>query len=123
MPTYEYTCDTCGRPAQLFLSFAEYDRGRPSCPHCGAGTLRRRVGRVRIVRSAAARDQSLSDDPGLDRLDQDDPRALGGFMRRMAEETGEGLDGELGEIVGRLEHGESPAEIERSMPDLGPADD
>jgi hypothetical protein len=78
---------------------------------------------VRIVRSAAARDQSLSDDPGLDRLDQDDPRALGGFMRRMAEETGEGLDGELGEIVGRLEHGESPAEIERSMPDLGPADD
>jgi hypothetical protein len=36
----------------------------------------------------------------------------------MADEVGEDLGPELDEVVGRLEAGEDPEEIERSMPDL-----
>jgi hypothetical protein len=44
-------------------------------------------------------------------------------MREMAQEAGEPLDSEMAEVVNRLESGESPDSIERSMPDLGGGDD
>ena len=52
-------------------------------------------------------------------LENEDPRALAGFMRKMSDEMGEPLDAEMSEMVDRLERGESPEAIEQSMPDLG----
>ena len=49
---------------------------------------------------------------------EDDPRAMGRFMRQMSREMGEDLGDELAEVADRLEKGESPESIERSMPDL-----
>jgi hypothetical protein len=43
---------------------------------------------------------------------------MGRFMRKMAEESGEELPPEFNEVVGRLEKGESPEDIEKSMPEL-----
>jgi hypothetical protein len=40
-------------------------------------------------------------------------------MRTMSQETGEDLGPEFDEMVGRLEAGEDPEEIERSLGDLG----
>jgi hypothetical protein len=57
---------------------------------------------------------------------EDDPRAMGRFMREMTREMGEDLGAEYEEVVERLEKGESPESIEKSMPDLddvGPIDD
>jgi Flp pilus assembly protein TadB len=51
-------------------------------------------------------------------LDEDDPRSLGKFMRKMSREMGEDLGDDFGEVVDRLESGESPESIERSMPEL-----
>ncbi len=56
-------------------------------------------------------------------LESEDPRALASFMRRMSDETGEPLDAEMGEMIDRLEHGESPEEIEKSMPEMAGMDD
>lgn len=61
-------------------------------------------------------------------LDEDDPRSLGRFMKKMSREMGEDLGDEFNEVVDRLEKGESPDEIEKSMPELaddvgGPSDD
>ena len=52
-------------------------------------------------------------------LENEDPRALAGMMRKMSDEMGEPLDPEMHEVVQRLERGESPEAIEQSMPDLG----
>ena len=61
-------------------------------------------------------------DPGmLAGLEHEDPRALASFMRRMSDEMGEPMDAEMDEMVGRLEAGESPEEIEKSLPDVGDA--
>ena len=51
-------------------------------------------------------------------LDENDPRSLGKFMRKMGHETGEDLGDEFNEVVDRLEKGEAPESIEQSMPDL-----
>ena len=119
MPVYEYVCRACGRRARLSMSFAEYDRAAPACPHCGRAELRRRLGRVAVARSESSRLDGLMDDPALDALDENDPRAMGRMMRRMSEDLGEEMGQEFDEVVGRLESGESPAEIEAGMPGLG----
>lgn len=121
MPHYDYRCQDCGRRARLFFTYAEYDKADPHCPHC-AGRLQRRIGRVAIARGDDARTDDLLDDALLGALDADDPRALGRMMRRMSEETGEPLDAELGEVVDRLEKGQSADEIEAALPDLDGGD-
>ena len=54
---------------------------------------------------------------------EDDPRALGQMMRKMGNEMGEDLGPEFNEVVGRLESGQDPEEIEKALPELGEEDD
>jgi hypothetical protein len=54
----------------------------------------------------------------LDGLDEDDPKSVARWMRRMSQETGEDLGPEFDEVIDRLEAGQSPEDIEESMPDL-----
>jgi hypothetical protein len=79
----------------------------------------RLVSRVRVLRSEESRMENLADDAMLTDLDENDPRSLGRWMRKMSQEMGEELGPEFNEIVGRLEAGEDPEEIEKSMPELG----
>ncbi|MCA9966205.1 MAG: hypothetical protein KC423_18270, partial [Anaerolineales bacterium] len=65
-----------------------------------------------------ARLDSFSDDAMLAGFDEDDPQAMGRFMRKMSQEMGEDLGDEFNEVVDRLEKGESPETIEKAMPDL-----
>jgi hypothetical protein len=57
---------------------------------------------------------------GLDGLD-DDPKEMGRMMRKMGKEMGEEMPPEFDEVVGRLEAGQSPEEIESAVPNLGEA--
>ena len=61
----------------------------------------------------------MADESFMTGLENEDPRALAGMMRKMSDEMGEPLDPEMHEVVQRLERGESPESIEQSMPDLG----
>jgi putative FmdB family regulatory protein len=122
MPYYDYRCDDCRRAVRLFFSYSDYETARPGCPHCGSSQLRRRIGRIAVAKSEEARMDMLADDSMLAGLDEDDPRSLGKFMRKMGQEMGEDLGDEFHEVVNRLERGESPEAIEQSMPDLGAAD-
>ncbi len=45
-------------------------------------------------------------------LENEDPQALAHFMRRMSDETGEPIDPEMSEVIGRLEAGEKLDSIE-----------
>jgi hypothetical protein len=61
-------------------------------------------------------------------IDENDPRAMGRMMRRMAELSGEKLDGEMEEVVRKLEEGADPDALEAQMGDAfgdpeGGADD
>ncbi|MDH4207385.1 MAG: zinc ribbon domain-containing protein [Anaerolineae bacterium] len=113
MPLYEYRCSGCRRRVTLLRSFS--DTSTPCCPHCQSEDLTRLISRVSILRSEESRLESLADPSSLGDLDESDPRSVARWMRKMGEETGEDLGPEFHEMVGRLEAGESPEDVEESM--------
>lgn len=148
MPIYEYLCPTCNR-VYSFLSPRISTDAHPTCPRCGATDLRRKISRFAFARGAGDRAQPPAagpdagpdplDDPRVERemmrlmadaerMDENDPRQMGRFMRRMSELTGEPLDEAAAEAVRRLEAGEDPERIEDDLGDVfgagfGDADD
>ena len=74
-----------------------------------------------FVRSEESRLESLADPASFSGLDENDPKSIGRWMRKMSSEIGEDLGGEFNEVVDRLEAGEDPESIEKSIPDLGGA--
>ena len=124
MPIYEYACLDCRKRVNVFFrTFAEASDEAALCPICDGDNLRRLVSRVAVTRSEDSRLDDLADDSSLlSGLESEDPRALAHFMRKMSDEMGEPLDAEMTEMVGRLESGESPDDIEQSMPELADTD-
>ena len=131
MPIYEYRCGNCHRKVSIFWrSFSTVDESKAQCTFCGSTKLSRLASRVRVIRGGGSQSDSgpAAPDAGegaddammneLGGLDENDPRALGHFMRKMAAEAGEEMGPEFDEIVGRLEKGEDPEKIEQSMGDL-----
>jgi putative FmdB family regulatory protein len=118
MPDYEFYCNDCHRLGKLFFTYAEYDAVVPICPHCGSDKLKRVISRVALVKSEDSRLDSLDPENLMAGVDEDDPRSLGRFMRKMNNEMGEDMGEEFNEVVERLESGESPDSIEKTMPDL-----
>lgn len=119
MPFYDYRCQACRRPVRLFFTYAAYDSAAPICPYCQSNQLKRRISRVAVAKSEDARMDNMLSDTDMAGLDDEDPRALGRFMRKMSHEMGEDLGDEFGEVVDRLERGESPEDIEKALPELG----
>ena len=118
MPTYEYRCQDCQRRFSIFMTFAEYGKKAVNCPHCKSERVQRKIGKVRVARSPDFSADNMPDPSSIEGLEED-PRALGRMMRQMSQQVGEDLPPEFNEVVGRLEKGQSPEEIERELPDLG----
>jgi putative FmdB family regulatory protein len=118
MPNYDYRCLNCKRRFSVFMSYSEYGQKSVQCPHCSSEKVQRRIGRVRFARSEESRLENMADPSNLEGL-EDDPRALGRMMRKMGKEMGEEIGPEFDEVVDRLEAGQDPEEIEKSIPGLG----
>jgi putative FmdB family regulatory protein len=123
MPTYEYRCLDCGKRASVYQTYDEYGKIEVNCPHCASVNLQRLLNRVRIARSEESRIDTLADPSAWGDFDEQDPRSMARMMRKMGDELGEEMPPEFDEVVGRLEAGESPEEIEKNLPDLGLGDD
>jgi len=120
MPIYEYRCLHCGRRVSLlFRTYAAASEAKPRCPACQSEELRRLVSRVRLMASEESRLENLASPDSLGDVDENDPRSIARWMRRMGQETGEDLGPEFDEVVDRLESGQSPEEIEQDLPGLG----
>ena len=124
MPIYEYSCHDCGkRVSLLWRTYADAENRQAVCPRCGGTDLTRLISRVAVTRSEDSRLDDLADSGDMAGLDENDPKSLARFMRKMASEAGEELGPEFDEVVGRLEAGEDPESIEKTMPELGSAGD
>ncbi len=118
MPTYEYECQACHHPFEVFLTYDDYGKTTICCPQCGSESIKKKISRIRIKRSESHRIESMVDPAQLGRVDED-PQALGKLMRQMGSEIDENLGPEFDEVVSRLEKGQSPEQIEKDMPELG----
>lgn len=124
MPIYEYGCYDCRKRFSLFFrSFAAVEKEPPVCPLCQGTNLKRLMSKVAFVRSEESRLEDLADPSNLAGLDEDDPKSMARWLRKMGNEVGEDLGDEFNEVVDRLEAGEDPEAIEKSLPDLGGATD
>lgn len=122
MPVYEYICLNCHKRFDIHLAYDEYGKCTVVCTHCGSERVRRKISRLRVKRSEASRLAELPDPTSLEGL-ENDPQSLGRMIRSMSKETGDDLGPEFDEVVDRLESGQSPDEIENSLPDLNGGDD
>jgi putative FmdB family regulatory protein len=122
MPNYDFVCLDCKQQFAVFVTFAEYGKQKVVCPNCRSEKIQRCIGRIRVARSDESHLEDLGDADNLDRL-EDDPKAMGKMLRKMRSEIGEEAGPEFDEVVGRLESGQSPQEIEGSMPEFGNAMD
>lgn len=111
MPIYEYRCKACGRKQSFFVrSFSS--PLTPICRKCGSPDLTRLVSRVSVVKSEESRLEDMAD-PGnmLDGLDENDPRSVARWARKMSREMGEDLGPEFDEAIDRIEAGEDPDKV------------
>ncbi|MBI4234641.1 MAG: zinc ribbon domain-containing protein [Chloroflexi bacterium] len=91
MPIYEYRCRRCGRKVTVFLrSFAE--TASPQCDRCGATELARLISQVAVIKSSGESLQ-MPDFGSLDDVDEDDPKAMTDWMRRVKRELGDEAGG------------------------------
>ena len=119
MPIYEYRCANCGQKARKFWrTFSDVDEASLQCPRCSEHQFQRLVSRVAVLRGEDAHMEDLADPSSLAGLDETDPRSLGRWLRKMSHEMGEDMPPEFDEVIDRLESGQSPEEIEESMPEL-----
>ncbi len=107
MPIYEYRCRNCRRKTSVRVSGFSEPSGL-MCSFCGSSQLSRLISRVGIVRSEESRLEDMADPANWGGLDENDPRSMARWMKKMGEATGEDLGPEFDEAVSQMEAGEMP---------------
>lgn len=116
MPIYEYRCRTCGKKS-TFVTLSVKTALDPACRKCGSREIEKLVSRVSIARSEESRLENLADPSNLSGLDENDPRSLARWMKRMGKEMGDEMGEDLDESIDEaMEEGEGPG-----SGDAGPA--
>ncbi len=105
MPVYEFRCNACGAVVSLFVRSMSAPVGG-ACERCGSADLQRLISRFAVLRSGSG-DGDAFDDEAMSGFDENDPRAMAAWARRMQRETGEDMGPEFDEMIDRLERGES----------------
>lgn len=145
MPIYEYYCPDNHKIYSFYAKTLAQGQTIPKCPENPAFRMRKILsafavtGRTRKAAGGESGDAGSPPPPDgaggnpaaeakmeaamaamegeFANIDENDPRAMGRMMRRMSEVTGEKLDGEMEEVVRKLEEGADPDELEAQMGD------
>lgn len=89
MPIYEYQCQDCRRITEFLILGSE--SFTPVCPRCGGKKMARVMSRIRVRLSEETRMERLCDPSRLGGLDENDPRSMARFLKRMGQEMGEDI--------------------------------
>ncbi len=101
MPIYEYLCPNCnGRFQKLVRGFN--DPVGLACPRCGSAEVRRAISRVAVLKSEDARAESLADPSMFAGLDEDDPRSIARWAKKLGKELGEEAGEDWGSMVDEM---------------------
>ena len=93
MPIYEYRCRECGKKNEV-ITFRISQEVTATCKHCGSELLDRIPSRVRVRLSEETRMERLADPSRLGGLDENDPKSMVRWMKKMGQEMGDDLGGE-----------------------------
>ncbi len=142
MPIYEFYCRENNKIYQFYAKTLAQGRTMPRCPDNPKLKLEKIVSQFAVTgrggEEAGNQDAlngggeigGMAGDPVEDArmeaamgvmeqefssVNENDPRAMGRMMRRMAEVTGEKIDGEMEEVVRKLEEGANPDSLEEQL--------
>ena len=105
MPIYEYRCNGCRKRTSVFTrSVSSGVSG--SCEHCGSPDISRLFSRVAVHRSSNS--GAGFDEASLGDVDENDPRSVAKWVRKMSRQMGEPLDSNMEADLERMESGEMP---------------
>ena len=105
MPLYEYRCNNCHRRVTILIR--DFSESSITCPNCGSTKLNRLFSSFSVRKSdKAIYDDILSDSQLVRGLEQNDPRALAEWNKKMSRD--EKVAPEYEEVVDKLEAGEMP---------------
>jgi putative FmdB family regulatory protein len=90
MPIYEFRCRDCGKKTTA-LVLVRHRASEVRCQSCNSSDLERLWSRFATVKSDDARMESLADPAALGGLDEQDPKSMMRWMKRMGQEMGEDL--------------------------------
>lgn len=108
MPIYEYRCNKCKKKVSV-LTLRVSEEVNPECDRCGSKNLSRLMSRFAMVKSEEARLDALGDPSNLSGLDENDPKSMARWMRKMGKELGEEFSGDdFDHMVDEMEAGNMP---------------
>ncbi len=109
MPIYEYRCPDCTKRQSIFFrSFAAVE-DTPACPGCGGRRMTRVISRTAQVLSEETRMETLADGAELGGVDENDPKSVARWARKMGEHMGEDELGEdFDQVIDEMEEGGGP---------------
>jgi hypothetical protein len=139
MPIYEYYCPDNHTVYQFYAKTLAQGRTVPKCPDDPRFKMRKLVSAFAVTKGggsdteppAAVPGDGSGDDARMEAVmasmekefsgvDENDPKAMGRMMRRMAELSGEKIDGEMEEVVRKLEEGADPDSLEERLGESDP---
>lgn len=101
MPIYEYLCADCtGRFQKLVQGFR--DPPGLACPRCQSTNLQRIISSFATIRSEEARIESIANPTNFAGLDENDPRSIADWARRMSKELGDEAGEDWDELVDQM---------------------
>lgn len=118
MPSYDYRCNSCGRPSTVFYkSYKDYETASAAraaaCSHCGSHDLTRVITRVAIPKPGRGY-SNMNSQEMLSVLEGGNSREVGDMFHEVGGDAA-ASDPAFGEITERLRQGDSPDKIEREM--------
>ena len=106
MPIYEYRCRKCRKRFSV-LTLRVSETPAPECDKCGSRAADRLMSRFAMPKSEEARMESLADPSSLQGIDENDPKSVARWMRKMGKEMGEDVGGEdLDQMMDEVEGGD-----------------
>jgi hypothetical protein len=98
----------------VFITLSVRSALEPKCKKCGSINLEKLVSRVAVSRSEESRLESLADPAKLSSLDENNPRSVARWMKKMGkemgEDAGEDFDQSIDEAMEEAESGEESGE-------------
>lgn len=111
MPIYEYDCRDCKKTVSIFfLTVSEAENERAVCPKCGQSRLNRVLSSTLLLRDRAKPEKTSSP-----KVPENDSKSLSETMKKESHRSGLDYGDDFREVAHRLEKGEKPDSIEKSL--------
>jgi len=107
VPIYEYRCHACRKRTSVFTRSIGAP-AKATCEHCGSQETSRLMSRVAVLRRPDSDGFDSLDESSMADVDENDPRSIARWARKMSRQMGERLDAEMESDLERMEAGEMP---------------